>query len=465
MKINVRQTVAATLLVAAGHASVCANPLESELRHLLNNHPGLKAAKLTVSAANDRVRAASSVLYPKLMLSGDTGREQISSTPYSNISSGWDKSPTQKSTLSRERLSLVGETNLYSGGRNRATISVAESETAIQEANLTALTQDVLFEALTAYLQVARYQTLIGLARLNEQTTQQQLELEAKRVDGGGGIAVDVLQARTRLQIVRERRVFYEQGLRDAIASYEQVFGRSPNLELLQDVQHFDQYLPKSISGAMEKGLESSARIKAAALQVDKTKMMIEMEKSGLMPKLDLVLNHGRSNNVLQVARRDESSVLLRMNWTLYSGGETTARVSAAVKDSEESVERETLAKNKLRETIRISWNQVINGSERLELLDGAASISKDVMESRKRLRDAGKESALIVLDAEVEYFGVLFNKVNAMYDTRLGIYRLLNSMGQLSPENLGLDSSFKLPVRPLTVELEKIAAPVARPL
>lgn len=464
MKINVRQTVAAVLLLATGHASVCANPLEPELRHVLGNHPGLKAARLTISAADDRVRAASSVLYPKLMLSGDTGREMISSTPYSNVSTG-EKSPTQKSTLNRERLSLISETNIYSGGKNKATIGVAESEIAIQQANLNALTQDVLFEALTAYLQVARYQTLIGLARLNEQTTRQQLELEAKRLDGGGGIAVDVLQARTRLQIVRERRVFYEQGLRDAIASYEQVFGRSPNLELIQDVQHFEQFLPKSITGAMQKGLESSARIMAAALQVDKAKLMIELEKSSAMPRIDLVLNHSRSNNVLQVARRDESSALFRLNWTLYSGGETTARVSAAVKDSEESAERETLAKNKLREAIRISWNQVINGSERLELLDSAAGISKDVMESRKRLRDAGKESALIVLDAEVEYFGVLFNKVNAMYDTRIGSYRLLNAMGQLTPENLGLDSSFKLPVRPLRVELERIAAPVARPL
>ena len=464
MKINLRKTVTAVLLVAGGHAAVLANPLEVELRNLLDNHPGLKAARLTSAAAGDRVRAATGALYPKLTLAGDAGKEDISSTSYSNFATS-EKSIPQDSLLNRRKLSLVAELNLFNGGRDSATIRLAETETAIQEANLKALTQDVLLESLVAYLQMARFQTLIGLAKLNEQTTQQQLELEAKRVDGGGGIAVDVLQARTRLQIVRERRVFYEQGLRDAMANYEQVFGRAPDVLTLQDLQYFEQQLPKTIADATTRGIEKSARLQAAVLQIEKSKSLIEMEKSGFMPKLDLVALQGKDRNAMQLANREEKSVLLRLNWQLFSGGETMARMSAAVKDSEEAFERDALARNKVREAIRISWNQVINGSERLELLDSAAGISRDVMNNRKRLRDAGKESAVIVLDAEVEYFGVLFNKVNAMYDTRIGSYRLLASMGELSPENLGLDGSFKLPVRPLSVELEKIAAPISRPL
>lgn len=464
MKINLRQTVAAVLLVAGGHAAVLANPLEVELRNVLDNHPGLKAARLTAAAAGDRVRAANGALYPKVTLAGDAGKEKISSTGF-NPTTGEKLPAPQESSLDRQKLSLAAELNLFNGGRDSASIRVAETELAIQEANFKALTQDVIQESLIAYLQVARYQTLIGLAKLNEQTTQQQLELESKRVDGGGGIAVDVLQARTRLQIVRERRVFYEQGLRDALANYEQVFGRAPDLQTIQDLQYFEQQLPKSIADAMNRGIENSARLRAAVLQIDKTKSLIDIEKSGLMPRLDLVMTRANDRNAQQVAQREETSALLRFNWLLFSGGDTMARMSAAVKDSEEASERDALARNKVREAIRISWNQVINGSERLELLDSAAGISRDVMNNRKRLRDAGKESAVIVLDAEVEYFGVLFNKVNAMYDTRIGSYRLLASMGELSPENLGLDGSFKLPVRPLSVELEKIAAPISRPL
>jgi adhesin transport system outer membrane protein len=100
----------------------------------------------------------------------------------------------------------------------------------------------------------------------------------------------------------------------------------------------------------------------------------------------------------------------------------------------------------------------LINGRERLDLLADAANISKTVMEDRKKLRDAGKETALSVLDAEVEYYGVLANKINAMFDTRIGSYRLLATMGKLTPALIGLDGGkFRLPVKPLQQELDSL--------
>jgi hypothetical protein len=54
------------------------------------------------------------------------------------------------------------------------------------------------------------------------------------------------------------------------------------------------------------------------------------------------------------------------------------------------------------------------------------------------------------VLDAEVEYFGVLANKVNALIDARLGSYRLLHALGMLDLQAFNLDTEpFELPVRP----------------
>jgi adhesin transport system outer membrane protein len=151
------------------------------------------------------------------------------------------------------------------------------------------------------------------------------------------------------------------------------------------------------------------------------------------------------------------------MNWVLFSGRDTSNRVAAASKDLEEQEARQLIAANKVRESVRINWNQLVNGAERLELLDSAASIARDVMEDRKRLRDAGKETAINVLDAEVEYYGVLANKVNAAYDTRISSYRLLQSVGDLTADTMGLGGTFQVPVRPLRVDLQQIAAPSNR--
>jgi outer membrane protein TolC len=100
----------------------------------------------------------------------------------------------------------------------------------------------------------------------------------------------------------------------------------------------------------------------------------------------------------------------------------------------------------------------VVNGKERLQLLANAANISRNVMMDRKVLRDAGKETALAALDAEVEYFGVLSNKVNSMYDMRIGAYRLMAAMGKLSVQDIGLGADFKLPVKPLIINVDTLA-------
>ena len=43
------------------------------------------------------------------------------------------------------------------------------------------------------------------MSRLNETNIQNQLNLEDERVQRGSGIAVDVLQAKSRLQLAKER--------------------------------------------------------------------------------------------------------------------------------------------------------------------------------------------------------------------------------------------------------------------
>lgn len=469
MKVSMKKKsiAVAVLGLVAGYAM--SSPLEPELKRVFVEHPGLKAARNAVEASEKRAEAARGGLRPRITVSGDSGREEINSRAYKpdneqgTLGNNGLMDKFSRSQLSRSQLAVSVEQMLYDGGRRSSQVSVADLDKEIQGLNYRSQTQDVLVEALAAYMQVARHLTLIRLATLNEQTTQRQLELERLRLDGGGGVAVDVLQARTRLQIVRERRVFYEQGLRDAVATYEQVFGKSPVIETVQDLQPFEMRMPGSVIAAINKGLEQNVRIRISEKQIERARTQIEAERAGFKPKVDLVGSRTAGRNVMQMHQRDESSVLMKFSWNLYSGGDTTNLFAAATKDHEEQVDRLAVMRNKVTESIRVAWNQVINGNERLELLDSAALIAKDVMENRKRLRDAGKEPAINVLDSEVEYYGVLANKVNALFDTRINSYRLLSLLGELTPETIGMEADFKLPVKPLVIDLESISSPVKR--
>ncbi len=422
--------------------------LQSELIYLRDNHPMLRATGFALTAAEKRETAAKSGWFPKVDIAAESGSEKITTTPYA---SGVPSPTPQATDLQRKKQSVTVTQNLFNGGKTLATSNVAKIERQMKDADRSATSQEILLEAITAYLNVLKSQMLINLSAINEETTKRQLDMEKQRVERGGGVIVDELQAATRLQIVRERRVVYEQGMRDAVSSYEQVFSKSPDLKVFQDVDIIKSRMPVSVDSAIEDAETSNPRLLAARLATERTYRLISMENAGFMPNVDLVGTHNRERDAGQLYRKEEDSVLVKMSWNLFSGRETLSRAQAAAYDYRESAEKEKNIGNKTKESVRVAWNQYKKGIERLELLDSAVKTSQGVMRGRKKLRDAGKETALAVLDSEVEHFGLLANKVNAMIDAKMGSYRLLSALGKLDIDSLNLEQGkFEIPVQSL---------------
>lgn len=458
-----------TLCAAAfAAASVHANALQGELQHALQNNPQMQASRHSSSASDMRARAAEASRLPTINFGYDNGVERINSlplatqrtisgTPGTQIMSGqganWMWSQERRSGYS-----INSSLPVYNGGKIAASVDAARVDSRVAQLNELAQEQDTLLEAITAYLGVARAKTLIELAKQNEETTTKQLDLETKRVQAGGGVKVDAMQAQTRLQIVRERVVYYNQMLREAVARYEQTFGRAPDLDKIQDLDIPTAALPASVGAALMQAKDGNPRLKAAMLMIERAQHQLTIAQSATKPAVDIVGAINRTENTNQTARREDGALYLRASWSLNLGGEQFKREQAAVSDNMEARSKAEAAESRVNESVRVAWNQLINGKERLQLLTNAANISRAVMMDRKTLRDAGKETALATLDAEVEYYGVLSNKVNNLYDTRIGAFRLLAAMGKLAPADVGVDGGFKLPVKPLRVDIEALA-------
>ncbi len=87
---------------------------------------------------------------------------------------------------------------------------------------------------------------------------------------------------------------------------------------------------------------------------------------------------------------------------------------------------------------VEAAWNELHTARERVELLENAVALAAEVFDSKRRLRDTGRETALNVLDAENELYNARINLVGATFDARRAAYRLLQSMGELTPKTLG---------------------------
>ena len=65
--------------------------------------------------------------------------------------------------------------------------------------------------------------------------------------------------------------------------------------------------------------------------------------------------------------------------------------------------------------------------------------IAEEVFEARRKLRDAGRETAIAVLDAQEEVFDARSKLIAATYDAQVAVFKVLLAMGLLGPDNLGL--------------------------
>ena len=93
----------------------------------------------------------------------------------------------------------------------------------------------------------------------------------------------------------------------------------------------------------------------------------------------------------------------------------------------------------KVIEQTKLAWQALLTARERLELLENAVNIASEVFESRKKLREAGKETVINVLDAENEVNSAQINFTSASYDERIAVYQLLLAMGRLDTANLNI--------------------------
>lgn len=417
----------ASLMMLAGTQAGGA-PLSEELQGLLAEHPRIEAGKNSVSASDEAVNKSFSGFLPTINLTSDAGYEHVNSPARR-------ASPGDPYDRGRQVVSVVASQLLYDGGQTSSLHNAAKLQKTGSEYELSATQQTVLFEGISAYLNVLRQQELLRLSRTNEDNIKRQLNLEDERVRRGSGIAVDVLQAKTRLQLAKERRIAVEGALKAAIATYEQVYGHAPETGRMTVPHAPINELPKSVSELVDIAVKEHPSIRSATVQSQVVAEQRDAVDGEYLPRITLeaASNYENNKNTVIGERRDYT-VLVKANWNLYNGGGTSASAAKAAYDYAGSQNNAVYVRRKVEEQARVAWETLRTSRERVSLLQNAVNIASEVLDARRKLREAGKETALNVLDAENEVYGAAINLAAATYDARTAAFQTLLAMGRLTP-------------------------------
>ena len=192
--------------------------------------------------------------------------------------------------------------------------------------------------------------------------------------------------------------------------------------------------IPDSLEAAINIALSENPQLQQSDRQVALAREKKASSAFDLYPTVDLVgkMNYENDNAGVIGTRRD-MSVLLQANWDLFTGFSTRSNVAQASFDYAASRDTYDFTIRKTVEAVRIAWQKLKTSRERLALLENAVNIASEVFESRKKLRTAGKETVINVLDAETEISNARINFASASFDERESVYNLLLAMGRLT--------------------------------
>jgi len=412
--------------MAISPMTASAEPMNEAVQALVDDHPQIRAAKQALIAAKQNYRRETAPLLPQVSVTAAAGYEHT------------DSLATRQAGLENEQLFATNATlevrqNVFNGFASYAGRSSAKALIEASDNTLAAVSQNVVLEGVTAYLNVLRNRELVRLNKGNVHAISEQLELEDERVARGSGITVDVLLAKSRLQIAREQELAFQGALKDSVSTYEQVFGNLPTIDAMIAVAPTPEMLPPSKEDARAMLQTGSPIIKIAHAQADSAMHERRRALSTYYPTVDVVGSANIENNLGGVEDvRHDYSIKLEVTWQLFDGLLTPANAAEAGARFQEAMQNGRDVGRKTVELMEISWHEMEVARERAELLRNAMNIASEVFDNRIELRDNGKETAINVLDAENELYSACINFVNAFYDSQIAAYRVLNTLGQL---------------------------------
>ncbi len=431
-----RLSIAMTAVCLANGGASGAS-LRSELAGLLLDHPQIRGANKTLEAAGKEVGKANANFFPTVSFTAEAGHELIDSPA---VRSTYADNEGKISSRSPQTANITVTQNLFNGFLTHSQVRTARLNKEISTISLESTKQNTLFDGITAYINVLRQRRLVELSTENEATIQHQLNLEDERVQRGSGVAVDVLQAKSRLQVSKERRVNFEGDFQNAVSAYSKMFNHLPDVDSMMDPVPPIEMIPSTLERAIEIATTGNPLVNNANASVEVARENRRSVLAELAPTLDMEgqFNYEKHSNTTLGTRRDYS-VLLRASWDMFSGFSTRDSLSQANYEYRATQDTREDTSRRIIEQTKVTWQALLTARARLELLENAVNIASEVFASRKRLREAGKETVISVLDAENEVSNAQINFTSASYDERLAVFQLLLSMGQLNAKSLAV--------------------------
>ncbi len=335
--------------------------------------------------------------------------------------------------------SLVAEYLIYNGGARRFAIEAAEETVLGARQQLITLEQQVLLDAVTAYMNVWRDMQVVGVRERNVRVITQQLRAARDRFEVGEDTRTDVAQAEAQLATARSQLAGAQGAFEISRELFNLAVGRYPgNLSGPGSIPN----IPRSEAAAQTLARQQHPAIRALQHEVSAAEFGIEQSRAGLRPQLSVEgrLSETFINDANPFNEGSNASVGLFLTQPIYRGGQLL------------SLERQSRAQAAavrfgLNQQVRLNlqgvgnaWALMSIAGAQIQAADQRIQAAELAFAGVREEASLGARTTLDVLDAEQDVLDARISRIEAQTDLYLSSYQLLSASGLMTVEALQLN-------------------------
>jgi len=421
--------IMAPLLMGAPLATnVSAETLKEALSATYLNNPVLEAQRASLRATDENLNQAKAGWRPSITATGSAGYKD-SETIATFSSSG---------TTHPKNLRLELQQPLFNGFQTVNGTSEARMQINAARASLLDAEQQVLLQAVTAYMDVIRDQAVLELTTNNVMVLRRQLEASEDRFRVGEITRTDVAQSKARLSRAVTEKFTGEASLTSSRSAYQKTIGNAPGS--LKKPAYLPA-LPASNEAALSMSAEFNPNLIAARYTEKAARSNIKKQKGSLLPSVSLVARYSRGwQNFSTTDESTNKEVLAQFSMPIYQSGTNSSRIRQA-RQVENQRRLETIAAERLVvEQVRNAWESYREATARIRSSQDQVDANSIALEGVRQEAEVGSRTTLDVLDAEQELLDARVSLVRSERDQYVSAYALLATIGKLTVKELGLD-------------------------
>ncbi|WP_440959460.1 TolC family outer membrane protein [Oceanicaulis sp. LC35] len=400
-----------------------AQSLTETLVAAYESNPRLGAQRASLRQSEEGYFQARAGLLPSLSASGSVG-ETVET---------WGGA--QESDSSSYGLTL--NQSLYRGGRTRGNIdaSLARIEAARQQ--LRSTEQSVLLDAVSAHMNVVRDQQVVAIRSNNVEVLAEQLRAARDRFEVGEITRTDVAQAEARLSGARAQLSAAQAALAASRAGYAAVTGVEP----VEPVNTGPaEQAPEEFADAAEVAINSNPDLLAAQYSEQAAEYAVRVARGAQLPEVGLraSVSEGRESD-FSGQGRGSASITANVTMPIFTGGLNQSSVRQARAAADQARLSGLTIRRQVIEGATNAWNNYLAALAVIESSREAVRANEIAFEGVEQEALVGLRTTLDVLNAEQELLNSRLELVRAERDLTVASYALLQAMGQLDAQSLGL--------------------------